>query len=124
MTNPGTIRWNTVPSKYLARASATSDAAACGDVAGHSRTLNLPQLVRNSSVHCRPVESGAGRACLPGLLGPGLATSAQPPAGVVGAAAVVSPPPLLPTPQPAQTRAAARSGVRAVRRVTAGMLRI
>ena len=61
------------------RASATSDAAACGDVFGCRATTNVPQLVANVSVQCLDASSRAAGACrAPGARGFGLATSAQP----------------------------------------------
>src|SRR5262245_13984237 len=84
------MRWKTVPSKYLFRASATRDAAAWGDVFVSSATTNVPQLVLKVSVHCFAAASGCGfpPSAAP-LRGFGAVTSGQP----VVVAAFFPPPP-------------------------------
>src|SRR5262245_10351665 len=82
MTKPGTMRWKIVPSKNPESASETSDAVACGDVRGASRTANEPQLVRNVSVQRLAASSRrAGAVSFAGERGFGVATCAHDPGG-------------------------------------------
>src|SRR5262245_23743806 len=73
------MRWKTVPSKYVFRASDTSDAVACGDVLVSSETVKTPQLVRNASVHVFAGSRGLGRPeTAAGVRGFGASTFAHP----------------------------------------------
>jgi hypothetical protein len=85
------MRWNTVWSKYLASASATSEAAALGADSGSRVIVNSPQLVVTTS-RCVPSSRSAVGFLPSRSSAGGAATSSQPErasgcAGVVGVGA-------------------------------------
>src|SRR5439155_15465749 len=78
ITNPGTIRWKTVPSKKRLRTSETNDAVVLGDVSMASLIEKLPQFVRSVTMYVFAGSSlVAGRSrCR--ISGAGALTRAQP----------------------------------------------